>query len=65
MVVVTVGASVALLVVLGRYMRRNRQITDPKHYRRVLGLGRRSRTSAPGIKSPNGGEYLSLKEYLD
>lgn len=47
----TVSASVALLGVLAKYMRRKRQSLDPQRYRRIA--GKRSRAS--GVKSPNGG----------
>ncbi|GLV42512.1 Mitoguardin [Carabus blaptoides fortunei] len=49
-IVVTMTASVAVLGVLARYMRRKRLVVNPKKYRRWT--GKRSRAS--GIKSPNG-----------
>lgn len=57
----TVSASVALLGVLARYMRRKRQTVDPKKYRRVA--GKRSRAS--GIKSPNGGTIHTHEYFLN
>ncbi|XP_065163506.1 mitoguardin isoform X2 [Atheta coriaria] len=48
-VVVSVTASVALLGVLARYMRRKKQTVDPKTFRRPL--AKRSRAS--GVRSPN------------
>lgn len=58
---VTVSASVALLGVLAKYMRRKRQTIDPTRYRRIA--GKRSRTS--GVKSPNGGQFYLLMLFLD
>lgn len=55
MVVVSVTASVALLGVLARYMRRKKQTVDPKTFRRPL--AKRSRAS--GVRSPNAGLFLS------
>lgn len=53
-IVVTMTASVAVLGVLARYMRRKRLVVNPKKYRRWT--GKRSRAS--GVKSPNGGTQL-------
>lgn len=57
MVVVAVSASVALLGVLARYLRRRRQTLDPKKYRRAA-VKRTTRVS--GIKSPNGGNVHNM-----
>ncbi|XP_017767908.1 PREDICTED: mitoguardin-like, partial [Nicrophorus vespilloides] len=48
-VVVSVTASMALLGVLARYMRRRRQVVDPKKFKRNFG----KRARASGIRSPN------------
>lgn len=51
---VSLSASVVVVGVLARYLRRKKRVVDPIQFRRNVFSSKRSRTS--GIRSPNGGE---------
>lgn len=57
-VVISLSASVIVVGVLARYLRRKKRVLDPTQFRRNIFNSKRSRTS--GMRSPNGGTLIYL-----
>ncbi|KAJ8970320.1 hypothetical protein NQ317_017556 [Molorchus minor] len=53
--IVALSASVVVVGVLARYLRRKKRIVDPVHFRKSTYSSKRSRAS--GIRSPNGDRF--------